>query len=109
MYKPTKMICYAANPNSLVIGSDGLVYKCTVAFDLKENIIGKIQNGEVNLNFTKHKMWVNNGFENSDKCCDCKFVPVCYGKFCPLEKIINKKEPCPPFSTYIQRYLEVLT
>lgn len=109
MYKPTKMICYAANPNSLVIGSDGLVYKCTVAFDLKENIIGKIQNGEVNLNFAKHKMWVNNGFENSNKCCDCKFVPVCYGKFCPLEKIINKKEPCPPFSTYIQRYLEVLT
>jgi uncharacterized protein len=108
LYKPLKMICYAANPNSLVIGSDGNIYKCTVAFENELNQVGKINdNGTIDLNNEKLRLWVNNGFETSKKCSVCKLLPLCFGKFCPLEKISNKKEPCPPFDTHIKKYFEL--
>lgn len=108
LYKPLKMICYASNPNSLVIGSDGTIYKCTVAFENDLNKVGKVNaNGVIELNKDKLNLWINNGFETSKKCTACKFLPLCFGKFCPLEKITNNKEPCPPFNTHIKKYFEL--
>lgn len=108
LYKPLKMICYAANPNSFVIGSDGIVYKCSVAFEDPLNQVGRIKNnGTMDLDYEKLNLWIHNGFETSEKCSPCKFLPLCYGKFCPLKKISNKEEPCPPFNTHIKKYFEL--
>src|SRR5690606_6934225 len=38
--KSGSLSCYAGSPNSFVIGSDGSVYKCTVAVDLPANQVG---------------------------------------------------------------------
>ena len=108
MFKPTGMICYAANPNAMVIGSDGKIYKCTVAFNNPVNTIGELKNGKALIDYEKKLLWEQNGFETSIKCTTCKFSPICFGKFCPLEKIINKKEPCPPFYKYINTYLQLM-
>lgn len=107
LYKPGGMICYAANPNSFVIGSDGNIYKCTVAFEEEVNNVGKLENGKLNCINRKLCLWNNNGFETSEKCKYCKFLPICFGKFCPLEKIIHHEEPCPPFKKYIERYFKL--
>ncbi len=107
LYRPVGMICYAANPNAFVIGADGNIYKCTVAFENSTNIIGKLEHGEMNLDSEKIHMWEENGFETSEKCESCKFLPLCMGKFCPLEKIVHGKEPCPPFEKYIKKYFEI--
>lgn len=109
LYKPTGMICYAANPNSMVIGSDGQIYKCTVAFEEEMNKIGYIDEaGKVVIDKERLRLWTDNGYETSEKCDECKFKPICYGKFCPLEKILRGKEPCPPFKKYIREYLEIM-
>src|ERR1700730_19053298 len=40
--KPFGSRCYAADPHSFVIGSDGTVYKCTVAFEDPHNQVGRL-------------------------------------------------------------------
>lgn len=107
LFQPTCMVCYAANPHSFVIGSDGTVYKCTVAFNNSFNQIGKINEGKIMYDKKKMDLWIKNGIETSTKCKLCKFVPLCLGKFCPLEKIENDIEPCPPFEKYIQKYMRL--
>ena len=107
LFMPTNMICYAANPNSFVIGSDGIIYKCSVAFDNPLNQIGYLRSGRMVLDYDKMKKWTRNGVETSQYCSKCKFLPVCFGKFCPLEKNINNREPCPPFKKYIDYYMQL--
>ena len=38
---PSASVCYAAKPHSLVVGSDGQLYKCTLSFDEEFNKVGK--------------------------------------------------------------------
>ena len=38
---PSASVCYAAKPHSLVVGSDGQLYKCTLSFDEEFNKVEK--------------------------------------------------------------------
>ncbi|MFA6409438.1 MAG: radical SAM protein [Gammaproteobacteria bacterium] len=59
-------ICYAAEPNSLVIRSDGSLAKCTVAFNDEHNKIGRLkEDGTLDIDAEKYQLWVN-GFKNLD-------------------------------------------
>lgn len=109
LYRPGKMMCYAANPRSFVIGSDGTIYKCTVGLDNPINHVGQLlQNGTMKLYEDKLDMWIGQGRETSPTCYSCKFSPLCLGKFCPLERISNGKNPCPPFKKNIKDYLKII-
>lgn len=102
-------VCYAAKRNNYVIGSDGMVYKCTVAFDDEYNQVGYLdEDGNLCLDEDKLALWVS-GHESSDKKCQgCFFRPSCQGASCPLVRIHTDQSACPPVKTYIKDYLRIV-
>ena len=88
--------CYAGKPNTWVVGSDGSVYKCTVAFDLAENQIGHLdENGHMELDLQKAAIWTQNNATTDPTCRRCGFARSCQGIFCPLLRMQVGKPPCP--------------
>jgi uncharacterized protein len=62
----THPVCYAAQPNSLLIRSNGDVGKCTVALNDERNKIGSLQlDGTLKLIPGRFAPWVR-GIENID-------------------------------------------
>jgi uncharacterized protein len=60
-------VCYAAQPNSLAIRSDGTIAKCTVALNSDQNRVGRLsEDGRVHLDSEKMKYWVR-GFKSLKK------------------------------------------
>ncbi|WP_153465457.1 radical SAM/SPASM domain-containing protein [Sediminibacillus terrae] len=101
--------CYASNPNSFVIGSDGMIYKCTVAFDNPYNHVGDLkEDGEMNLYHDRLYLWLSGGENEDSSCTRCYFRPSCRGNACPLERIESNQTPCPPIKTNIKRYLDIV-
>ena len=90
--------CYAAKKNSLVIGSDGMVYKCTVHFDLPENQVGKLhKNGVMDLN-ENYMKWIMPFSEMDVECSNCYNRAGCYPMKCPYALIQYGRAYCPPMS-----------
>jgi uncharacterized protein len=101
-------VCYAARPNSFVIGPDGSVYKCSVAFDNPLNRIGRLlADGQMELDEEKLALWVSDGVTDNE-CRDCQLFPRCQGASCPLIRIEGKQRPCPPAAGDFQAYIAEL-
>lgn len=101
--------CYAALPDSFVIGSDGMVYKCTVAFNNPLNHVGNIlENGEMEIYEERLALWLSGGANEDSACTSCYFRPSCQGNACPLERIEANKTPCPPIKRNIKRYIDLV-
>lgn len=101
--------CYAALPGSFVIGSDGMVYKCTVAFNNPLNHVGNIyEDGEMEIYEDRLFLWLSGGANEDSACTSCYFRPSCQGNACPLERIEANKTPCPPVKRNIKRYLDII-
>lgn len=84
-FYPMNTMCYAERKNSLVIGSDLSIYKCTVHFDRNENKIGHInQNGDAFIDENMHNRWYIKETQRAD-CKSCFFSPCCCGKGCPVK------------------------
>jgi uncharacterized protein len=95
--------CYAAKPYSFVIGSDGTVYKCTVAFEDPRNHVGRMTaNGELILDAAKHELWIAQGADKDSGCRSCFFSPSCQGNACPLHRMDTGARPCPTVKTQIE-------
>lgn len=102
-------ICYAASPRHLVIGSDGTIYKCTVAFNDPRNHVGHIDSeGNLNLNEDLIHLWTRSGEETDAECRDCSFRPPCQGNLCPLERMDGRGKRCPTQKTQIVQILPLL-
>jgi uncharacterized protein len=103
-------LCYAADPKSLVIGSDGSVYKCTVAFQDPRNMVGMIdKSGHLQLDQDKMDLWTKSGAESDPECRRCAFRPACHGNSCPLERMENNgAHTCPPAKRQIRELLPLL-
>ena len=98
--------CYAAKLNSFVIGSDGKVYKCTVALYENVNNIGVLkENGTMILDSNKHKKWTTSSL--NDNCLNCVLLPNCLNNQCPLNNLI-KKEPCLVTTDKIKEAIKLL-
>lgn len=92
---PTGAICYAAKPNSLVVGSDGVLYKCSVALEQDNNRLGRIyRDGTLELDNDKLALWTTSGEENDETCRACFFRPACQGNHCPLYRMRTGQRPC---------------
>lgn len=78
-------VCYAANKDSFVIGSDGTVYKCTVAFKEDINHVGKLYpDGTMEIDRDKFKYWTERKeCMDIEKCESCNQYPTCLGIYCP--------------------------
>ncbi|HDX9494259.1 MULTISPECIES: radical SAM/SPASM domain-containing protein [Bacillus cereus group] len=106
LLNPGASVCYAAKPWSLVIGSDGTLYKCTIALYDDRNQIGKLlPNGNLEMDNDKYNLWVNVGASMDEKCGKCFYSPSCQGASCPLKKLDSGISPCPPAKRYIKRTL----
>jgi len=85
--RPFGSICYAAKRNNLVIRSNGLINKCTVAFGVPENDVGVLMEGgklELNDHFD---LWIRDKLDN-DYCRNCTVAYQCGGHAsCPLKAI----------------------
>lgn len=92
---PTGAVCYAAKPNSLVVGSDGRLYKCSVAIDEDFNRLGWIQeDGTLDMDYDKLALWTTSGEETNEKCQACFFRPSCQGNHCPMYRMRTGERPC---------------
>lgn len=102
-------VCYASKKNNFIIGSDGIIYKCTIAFEDEENHVGVLtENGIMNLDEDKLSTWVT-GHETTDPGCQsCFFRPSCQGATCPLTRLYTAKSPCPPVKTNIKDYMRIV-
>jgi uncharacterized protein len=108
--QPFGSVCYAADPRSFVIGSDGNVYKCTVALAKPENLVGKLtSDGDLHLSEERFAMWTASGEETDAGCQACSFRPACHGNSCPAERMSRGGEhACPPVKRNITRVLPLL-
>jgi uncharacterized protein len=107
--QPFGSVCYAANPNHFVIGSDGIVYKCTVAFDDPRNHVGHLTpDGELNLVEQKVDLWTRSGEEVDTDCQACHFRPACQGNLCPLERLDHQPKRCPTVKSNMMTILPIL-
>lgn len=105
LMQPQGSTCYAANPNSFVIGSDGKLYKCTVELDYHDrNIVGQLlPDGSMDLDWRKMALWCETDGEGGDKkCTSCWFKPSCHGAACPKEWLDDNDCNCPPVKRGIQ-------
>lgn len=107
MIKPAGSVCYASKKNNFVIGSDGILYKCTVAFNMKENQVGQLNDdGKMYLNKERYNLWVSGHEENDVSCQDCQLRPACQGATCPLSRIRTGSSPCPSQKYYLSKHAE---
>jgi uncharacterized protein len=98
LLRPAGAACYAADPRSLVIGSDGAVYKCTVELDQHDrNIVGRLHpDGHLDLDWSKVALWCEtDGMHVGSKCTSCHFSPACRGAVCPKEWLDDGDCQCP--------------
>lgn len=100
--------CYAASPHSFVIGSDGLVYKCTIALYDEFNHVGHLDSdGNLELSEEKMTLWTKSGIQDT-KCRNCFFAPSCQGDSCPLVRIREETRPCPTSKKQIKEIITVM-
>ncbi|MBI0580088.1 radical SAM protein [Neobacillus cucumis] len=106
---PSASVCYAAKPHSLVVGSDGQLYKCTLSLDEDFNKVGKIQeDGSLELDYDKIASWVTSGEETDEVCQSCFYRPACQGNHCPLYRIRTGERPCPYEKRNIKKALNLI-
>ena len=111
---PALGMCYAADPHSLVIGPDGSVYKCTSAFDLPENLVGRLTtDGTIQLDVKNFSLWVESSIEKYPQCRRCAVLPICNSAHCPKTEVLRVKENgaashpvCPPYKEDIKMFVE---
>lgn len=103
-------ICYAGKPHSIVVGSDGLLYKCTVHFSDHQNLVGKLENKRMILSDEKMSSWIQQKRKKS--CADCWYSGACYDGTCPYVSIDNPEKISCPFEkihiSYILRFLDTV-
>ena len=69
-------ICYASKPNSIIIGPEGKLMKCTVHLDSDINNVGYIDaNGKFVINSFEKSYWVKETVD--DTCLSCPIFPIC--------------------------------
>lgn len=94
--KAGSLACYAGKPNNYVIGADGAVYKCSVAFDRPENRVGQLDaEGNLNLTPALEQLWTQANLLTDPVCGACGFSRACQGLFCPLLRLQTGQRPCP--------------
>ena len=85
--KPCNLVCGASNPNFFVVDTDGTLKKCSHLLDVIDNAVGHItSDGDLVIdNGILNSKWVFNDYLSISECKDCRLVPLCFGKRCPID------------------------
>ncbi len=93
---PHGHVCYASKKSSIVVGSDGTIYKCSKEFDEPQNRIGELLNdGRLIVDQNKWNQWTTLDDKDITACNSCSFYPCCQGRKCPLAAMKERKPLCP--------------
>lgn len=80
-------VCYATRKNSIVIGSDGTLYKCTGDFEFEKNNVGNLtNNGELQYN-QNYNLWIGGVYNIEEKCNNCFYSACCLSNNCPAVRV----------------------
>jgi uncharacterized protein len=102
-------VCYAADPRQFVIGTDGTIYKCTVAFSDTRNQIGMLKpEGILDINEQLHNAWTSSGEEIDVECQACAFRPACQGNACPYARLNLGEKQCLRAMNHLDKFLPLL-
>lgn len=104
--------CMTRSPYSMLIGSQGEIYKCYEDLGNKDLIVGNINNPEIWTNYeliAKYATGIDH--YNDPECRKCSYLPICRGG-CPLRRFENvykgkHNDCCTPFKNRIQDYIEL--
>lgn len=100
----------------MVIGSDGKLYKCTVALYDDINQIGYItEGGKKILDQNKLAYWLAPWMKSYEKCQSCGALGACVMQSCPYKQYtscagdrLNMVKPYfPKFSEIAEKYIDV--
>ncbi|MCG7408149.1 radical SAM protein [Paenibacillus sp. ACRRX] len=106
---PGGAVCYAAKPNSLIVGSDGKLYKCSVAIEEEYNQLGYLdEEGQAHIDLDKMLLWTTSGEEKDENCQACFFRPACQGNHCPLYRMRTGNRPCSYEKRQIKKTLRTI-
>ncbi len=92
--------CYGTNPNSIVIGSDGVLTKCIASPSAKSQAIGTIWSG-IQKNSVYQK-WIYD--HEINECQQCSIYPLCLGG-CTNDYLFKSISPCKKEKYYLQELL----
>ncbi len=107
---PGGATCYAGRTSSLVVGSDGTLYKCTVAFEDPRNHVGVLlPDGRLQLDETKWRAWTGLEGKAAGKCDSCWYHGACQSRACPLIALQadDGEPPCPSTKAEVRRLAEL--
>lgn len=81
---PCSYVCYASKPNHYIIDEKNQILKCSFALESSDNIIGTLnKGGSYVIDEYNYYNWVYRDYLISEKCKECKVLPLCFGKRCP--------------------------
>lgn len=106
------MECMIRKPNSMLIGSQGEIYKCYEDLGNKKLIVGNINNSKIWNNIeliAKYSVGIDH--YNDPACKLCNYLPICSGG-CPIRRLENKymnksNDCCTSFKNRIKDYIEL--
>jgi uncharacterized protein len=100
--------CYAGRESSVVVGADGTLYRCTIAFDDPRNHVGRIaRDGRLMIDQDRWELWARPDAPPPPKCAACWLQAACQGRTCPLTTLNSGAPLCPASSAYMQDLLEL--
>ena len=95
--------CYGSNPNSLVIGVDGLITKCQGCSNKINQAIGNVNDG-IDKNVNYYNWCYCNTIPD---CTTCQLYPICLGG-CTDSIMSNNKLPCIKEKYYMDDLLKIV-
>jgi uncharacterized protein len=100
--------CYAGRESSVVVGADGTLYRCTIAFDDPRNHVGRItRDGRLLIDQDRWAPWARPDAPLTPKCAACWLHPACQGRTCPLTALNSGAPLCPASVAHMQELLEL--
>lgn len=102
-YKITNF-CGADAVNSLVINSNGDLYKCWSDIGFVDRKIGNI-NDNFSGNTSMYYDYMLYDPTEDEECKKCKLLPICMGG-CPYQRVVNKKKGCNRFKENMDDFMK---
>lgn len=92
--KKTKGIYCSANAlNNMIIGPEGMIYKCWNDIGFEERSIGHLMEPTTPKQAAfDHKYVLYSPFDDKE-CIECNVLPICMGG-CPADQVISGKKSC---------------
>ena len=97
--------CCADYINSFVIDNEGYLYKCWNHVGRKHTSCGNLLSGESQFFNKNHLKWILRNPAKSEKCKDCKYLPICAGG-CPDRMLEENEAICDTVKFNLDKVLQ---